>query len=66
MSKYKIKVRCTGADFEEKISLFGFRVVRKGSMMEMEVEAPDEESAKDVIRGAIGAGNNLLLDAQKL
>ncbi len=66
MAKYKIKVRYTGPDFEEKVSFLGLRVIRKGSMMEMEVEASDAETAKNVIRSAIGASKNLSLEAHKM
>ncbi|MBW4441147.1 MAG: hypothetical protein KME10_07930 [Plectolyngbya sp. WJT66-NPBG17] len=64
MSKYKITIRVTGADYEEKISFFGFQTTRKGSTLEAVIEAPDAESAKKVIQDAVG--KNLQLEAQKI
>jgi hypothetical protein len=65
-SSYKITIRCTGSDYEEKISFLGLKTVRSGSTMEIQVEADDEDSAKRIISNAVGSSKNLFLGAKKV
>lgn len=64
MAKYTVTMRMTGSDYEEVRGFFG-KITRKGSMVEITVEANDPETAKAAVKQLAGS-HGQLIEAKKV
>lgn len=63
-AKYVVTMRVTGPDYEEIRGFFG-RIIRRGSMAEVTVEADDPETAKAAVSQLAGSRGQLI-EAKKV